>query len=390
MTKISSLKYDQESKTNILTEIENDISYKATNIYFLVISVLLACIGLNTGSSTVVIWAMLVSQIMAPMVWIWMGLGLENRSLLKKSFKNLGFWFLIAFIISLIYFYLSPISLTNNEIISRSNITIWDALVAFLSWVAWIIWQTRKKEIWTILPWVSLANTLLPPISVAAFRIVRWEIFLASKAVYLFLINFIFIVAWVFLMSWVMWIWIQNKLKNKLKYGLYILLLITIFPAYNFSLANIKNLYLENEIKNFWNFLSSQNIGFLESDFDKNSNALNIYFLNSLDEKKTNDIKSQFFSNKYFKDKKLNIIQSNKIEKSNIILNKQVFDELKIIQPKIISIDIATKNIFLENYNLTALEKEKIQKFLLARTWIENIIFSEKKSMLDILKDHIK
>ena len=172
--------------------IEHNIQIIGPNVWMMVCSVLLVCIGLDTNSVAVIIGAMLISPLMAPILGVGYSVSVHNRELFLRSIKNLGYFTFFSLLTSVIYFFITPLGQPTTEILARTQPTLLDIGVAFFGGVAGIIAGSRLKQ--TIaLPGVAIATALMPPICVAGFGLAtrRWEIF--GGAFYLYFINCVFI-----------------------------------------------------------------------------------------------------------------------------------------------------------------------------------------------------
>jgi uncharacterized hydrophobic protein (TIGR00271 family) len=140
----------------------------------------------------VVIGAMLISPLMGPLLAIGYGAGISDYRLIRGAARSLLIFVAISLLTSSAYFYLSPLSQAQTELLARTTPTLWDVLIAFFGGCAGIIAQTRRSGS-TIIPGAAIATALMPPLCTAGYGIAsgNWE-FVAGAA-YLFLINAFFI-----------------------------------------------------------------------------------------------------------------------------------------------------------------------------------------------------
>jgi uncharacterized membrane protein len=68
---------------------------------------------------------------MGPIVGTGLALGTNDFNLLKKSLMHLLNATMISFIVSSLYFWLTPLGDAQSEILSRTTPTIYDVLIAF-------------------------------------------------------------------------------------------------------------------------------------------------------------------------------------------------------------------------------------------------------------------
>jgi uncharacterized hydrophobic protein (TIGR00271 family) len=140
----------------------------------------------------VVIGAMLISPLMGPLLAIGYGAGISDYRLIRGAARSLLIFVAISLLTSSAYFYLSPLSHAQTELVARTTPTLWDVLIAFFGGCAGIIAQTRRSGS-TIIPGAAIATALMPPLCTAGYGIAsgNWQ-FMAGAA-YLFLINAFFI-----------------------------------------------------------------------------------------------------------------------------------------------------------------------------------------------------
>ena len=173
--------------------IRSNIDFKGPNAYILAFAIIVASVGLNTNSIAVIIGAMLISPLMGPIFGIGYGLGTNDTSFLKKSFKNLIVMVVISILASTVYFLVSPLELENpTELLTRTNPTIYDVFIALFGGSAGII-EISRKDKGTVISGVAIATALMPPLCTAGFGLATGSLKYFAGALYLFSINSIFI-----------------------------------------------------------------------------------------------------------------------------------------------------------------------------------------------------
>lgn len=179
--------YENTAKT-----ITGGINIKGTNVWLMICSALLASIGLDTNSTAVIIGAMLISPLMAPILGVGYSVGVQDREIFIHSIRNLAYATFFSLLTAVLYFLITPLGQPTSEILARTQPTLLDIGIAFFGGVAGIVSGSRKEST-TALPGVAIATALMPPVCVAGFGLAtgRWEIF--GGAFYLFFINSAFI-----------------------------------------------------------------------------------------------------------------------------------------------------------------------------------------------------
>lgn len=186
------LEDDKADPEETIIYIKKGIEFKGTNIWILIFAILVASVGLNMNSTAVVIGAMLISPLMGPIMGVGLGAGINDFDLIKHSGKNLGFMVIISVLTSALYFFLSPLSDAQSELLSRTTPTIWDVLIALFGGLAGIVAGSRKEKS-NAIPGVAIATALMPPLCTAGYGLAtaQWSYFFG--AFYLFTINSVFI-----------------------------------------------------------------------------------------------------------------------------------------------------------------------------------------------------
>ncbi len=177
----------------IHSDMNKNIDFYAPEAVILICAIIIASIGLNLGSTAVVIGAMLISPIMGPIQSIAYAAVIGDTNLLKRAIYRVSSMVLIAIFASIIYFVLSPLNAPSDEIIARTNPTFWDdLLIAIFGGLAGIIGVTRTEKT-NVVPGVIIATALMPPLCTVGFGIAHLNSSIIFGAFYLFIINSFFI-----------------------------------------------------------------------------------------------------------------------------------------------------------------------------------------------------
>ncbi len=159
----------------------------------------IAMLGLLLGSGAVIIGAMLISPLMGPIVEMGMALATFDFRTLRESLKTMAVGVALALAISFLIVWISPLQEATQEIISRTEPTLFDLMVAIFSGLAGgYATVTRKGE--TIVG-VAIATALMPPLAVVGYgmAIGNWNI--AGGAGFLFMTNLLAIALSVTIMA---------------------------------------------------------------------------------------------------------------------------------------------------------------------------------------------
>ncbi|PHN06212.1 DUF389 domain-containing protein [Flavilitoribacter nigricans] len=161
---------------------------RGANAWLLMCSIMIASLGLDLNSPAVIIGAMLISPLMAPILGIGLAVGTSDREALMISLRHFLIAIIIALTTSIIYFWASPLDQITDEIRARTAPTILDVGVAIFGGLAGIISTTRKDKS-NAIPGVAIATALMPPLCVTGFGIANGDYGIAINSFYLFFLN---------------------------------------------------------------------------------------------------------------------------------------------------------------------------------------------------------
>lgn len=170
---------------------ENTVIH-GSNMWILMLAILIASIGLNVNSTAVIIGAMLISPLMSGIMTMGYSLAVRDLTLLKHAFTRFGTQVAISLISSTVYFIITPLTEPTAEMIARTSPTLWDVLIALFGGIAGMIGNTRQKK-GNVIPGVAIATALMPPLCTAGYGIASLQPKFIFGAFYLFLINTLFI-----------------------------------------------------------------------------------------------------------------------------------------------------------------------------------------------------
>lgn len=198
-----------------LTRIEQDeISRQSQEMaapsldYFvlLLVSAMLASLGLLLNSAAVIIGAMLVAPLMQPLMAFSAGLATAQLPLTRRASLTLVQGVLFALLVAVLAGRLIPPETPTTEMLARGNPSLLDAAVALASgFVA--AYATARKDIPAALAGVAIAAALMPPLCTVGLGFALQEIELGLGAALLFLTNIICIVV----AGWAVYFWLGMR-----------------------------------------------------------------------------------------------------------------------------------------------------------------------------------
>lgn len=188
-----SIKEDSASPEEVRSRIVGGGHVTGTNAILLFLAIIIACIGLNTNSTAVIIGAMLVSPLMGSILSLAYGTVTGDKRVAERSGWGLFIQIVISISTSTLFFLISPMNEATPELLARTKPSLFDVLLAFTGGLAGIIGNTRKDKSNNVIPGIAIATALMPPLCTCGYSLAhgRWTMFVG--AFYLFIINAYFI-----------------------------------------------------------------------------------------------------------------------------------------------------------------------------------------------------
>lgn len=178
---------------DLFPALREDARLNSIYLVLMVLSTMLAAIGLYLNSASVIIGAMLLAPLMAPIVSLSMGILRGNIGLFKDSIGKIVLGILIALLSSALITFLFPHKPITDEMLARMNPTLLDLGVAIISGIA-AAYSKSFKEIIQSLAGVAIAVALVPPLTVAGIGIGRLDFYIFYQAFLLFSTNLVGII----------------------------------------------------------------------------------------------------------------------------------------------------------------------------------------------------
>ncbi|WP_268035988.1 TIGR00341 family protein [Algoriphagus sp. PAP.12] len=147
-------------------------------LVLMALSTLIATFGLFANSTPVVIGAMILAPLMAPIISLAMGALRQDGLLVKNSLITIFWGVLIGLIFAMLITLITPLHSMNSEIQSRIRPNLLDLGIAIVSGVAGAF-AYSKEEIAKTLAGVAISVALVPPLAVAGIGLGwgDWNVF---------------------------------------------------------------------------------------------------------------------------------------------------------------------------------------------------------------------
>lgn len=156
----------------------------------MLLSSMLATFGLFLNSAPVVIGAMILAPLMAPIVSVSMAILRNDRKLFKNSLWVFVIGLIAAIAVSALTTLLLPYKDATSEILARLQPSLLDLGVAIVSGMA-AAYAHAKESVLKSLPGVAIAVALVPPLCVVGIGLAWLDWAMVCGAGLLFLTNFV-------------------------------------------------------------------------------------------------------------------------------------------------------------------------------------------------------
>lgn len=254
LEKYFDLNREKENEDQTIEQIRADVEFKGARIWILICAIFIASIGLNMNSTAVIIGAMLISPLMGPIIGLGLGLGIVDFDLVKKSLRNFTFAVVVAILTSTLYFFVSPISTAQSEILARTQPTVYDLFIALLGGVAGIVaGATRSKG--QVLPGVAIATALMPPLCTAGYGLGTGQMSYFFGALYLFIINAVFICLATYVVVKILHFkkvtYVDSQQGKRISRWMIVVVLCTAIPSVFLASQMIQKSIEEQKVSNF-------------------------------------------------------------------------------------------------------------------------------------------
>ncbi len=177
------------SREELYSEITDGVTMSRVYISMVVLSTIVAALGVLRDNTAVVIGAMVIAPILAPNVGLALSTALGDFKLGKKSLKTNLSGITVALVLSVILGFILHVDETVYQIASRTEVHLSDIALALASGAAGVLAYTVGMSAAVI--GVMVAVALLPPLVTAGLLLGDMQFQLAFYAFLLLLTNII-------------------------------------------------------------------------------------------------------------------------------------------------------------------------------------------------------
>ena len=158
------LTISRERHDIVLTDIGTGSEPEMRFYIMVAVSTMIACFGLITNSTAVIIGAMLVAPLMTPIFGIGLALIRSDKELFGKAIKAEIAGVVAAILMAVVLALLSPTFEPTPEMLARTQPQLFDLLVAVFSGFAGA-YALMDEKISPALPGVAIATAIVPPLA---------------------------------------------------------------------------------------------------------------------------------------------------------------------------------------------------------------------------------
>ena len=176
-----------QARESLYKEVQKNSRLDMNYLVLVMLSTIVAAIGLIENNVAVVIGAMVIAPLLGPNLAFGLGTALGDLSLMKNSLKTLSAGVLLAVSISVIMGIVWPFPLTSPELISRTDAGLDSIALAFASGAAAAL--SLSTGLPSVLVGVMVAVALLPPAATFGLMLGHARPDLAAGAALLLAVN---------------------------------------------------------------------------------------------------------------------------------------------------------------------------------------------------------
>lgn len=180
----------EEDFKELFLQLRDSARLSAPFVLLLLLSAVVATHGLFLSSAAVIIGAMVLAPLMAPIISLAMALLRGDRVMLRSSSLTIAIGVALALGTAAFISLLIPIERITPEIAGRLNPNLLDLGVAIAAGIAGAYAHARESVIKS-LPGVAIAVALVPPLCVAGIGIGWMDLHVISGAALLFITNLV-------------------------------------------------------------------------------------------------------------------------------------------------------------------------------------------------------
>lgn len=180
---------DRLSTDELYDDIEPSVALRPAFIAEVVLSAVIAALGLRAGNVAVVIGAMVVAPLLGPAIGMALGSTVGDRDLALRALRALAVGALAAVAVTVLVGFVITIDPAQPELRLRTSVKPSDVALALASGAAGVLAFSRGRAL--SLVGVMIAVALVPPLAAAGLYLAHGSPGPATGALYLFVTNLV-------------------------------------------------------------------------------------------------------------------------------------------------------------------------------------------------------
>jgi len=149
------------SREEVYASIADGAKLHRNYLFLVILAAIVAAVGLSHDNTAAVIGAMVVAPLLGPNMAIALGLVLGDLPLVRRALVTAGAGFTLTLVFAMLLGFLIGVDPTTPELASRTQVGIWDLVLALAAGCAGALAFTTGAP--TYLTGVMVAVALLPP-----------------------------------------------------------------------------------------------------------------------------------------------------------------------------------------------------------------------------------
>ena len=183
---------DEKQKIKAVRQLIKDSTSDFDYFLMLTLSVLMATFGLLAGSETVVIGAMLLAPLLAPIIVLALGVSMSHHPLILRSLSTIGYSVLFSVGAAVVGAFLFSVGNldggVNAIILARTQPSLLYFIVAIISGFA-VTYTAVRPNLSSTLPGIAVAVALIPPLAVMGIGVALLSPDIIAGSSLMFLVN---------------------------------------------------------------------------------------------------------------------------------------------------------------------------------------------------------
>ena len=175
------------TREEIYADVGKSAALGADFVVLIVLSTIVAAIGMNTNSIASVIGAMVIAPLLGPVLAFTFGASLGDDKLLRRTGLSLGIGILLSFAVAYLLSFIIQVNPESEQLVSRAEVSLDAVALAMAAGAAAALSLAKGNS--SILVGVMVAAALLPPIAAVGLYLGsgHWE--LAMRCALLLALN---------------------------------------------------------------------------------------------------------------------------------------------------------------------------------------------------------